>query len=38
MKRSSDKNPKSIVMNIICSFDVKGLSMFVGLFTMPAYI
>lgn len=34
----SDKNTKSVVMNIIYSFGIKGVSMFIGLFTTPAYI
>lgn len=36
--RISDKNTKSVVMNIVYSFGIKGLSMFIGLFTTPAYI
>lgn len=34
----SDKNTKSVVLNIVYSYGIKGLSMFIGLFTTPAYI
>jgi Na+-driven multidrug efflux pump len=36
--RIKDKNTKNIVTNIIYSFGVKGLSMLIALFTMPAYM
>ena len=38
--RSSIKNrdTKTLFINIICSFGVKGLSLFIGLFTTPTYI
>lgn len=37
-QKISDPNTKSVVSNIVLSFGVKGLSMFVTLFTTPAYI
>lgn len=37
-KALGDKNTVSVISNIIGSFGVKGLSMFVGLFTTPVYI
>lgn len=33
-----DNNTKSIIINVLCSFGIKGISMFIGLFTTPAYI
>lgn len=37
-KSLEDKNTKVVVVNIICSFGIKGLSMFIGFFTTPVYI
>ncbi len=37
-QRLQDQNTKSVVVNIVGSFGVKGLSMFIGLFTTPMYI
>ena len=37
-KKIGDPNTKSVVVNITLSFGVKGLSMFVALFTTPSYI
>ena len=37
-QKISDPNTKSVVSNIVLSFGVKGLSIFVTLFTTPAYI
>lgn len=34
----TDKNTKTVVINIIYSFGIKGLSMFIALFTTPVYI
>ena len=34
----NDRNTRSIVINVIYAFGVRGLSMFVGLFTTPMYI
>lgn len=34
----NDSNTKSVVKNIVGSFGVKGISMFIGLFTTPMYI
>lgn len=33
-----DKNTKLLIINVICSFGVKGFSLFIGLFTTPTYI
>lgn len=33
-----DKNTKQIIKNIVASFGIKGCSMFIALFTTPAYI
>lgn len=35
---AKDDNTSNVVMNIIYSFIVKGLSMFIALFTIPAYM
>lgn len=37
-QKISDPNTKSVVSNIVLSFGVKGISIFVTLFTTPAYI
>lgn len=33
-----NKDTKTLLINVICSFGVKGLSLFIGLFTTPTYI
>ncbi len=38
MKRITDLNTKSVLTNVVYSFGIKGMSLFIGLFTTPAYI
>lgn len=33
-----NKDSRALIINVICSFGVKGLSLFIGFFTTPTYI